>query len=394
MSARPWIHEGIPFHRWLSWRAAWLTIHLTLGMAFWIKVHGRERVPEKGGAMLLSNHTTFFDFLICFYGVYRPVHAIGTEQVFRVPVAGFLLRQLNGIPFSKGKKDRAAVGALADAYKKGAIIGMFPEGFRSWTGETQPVRPGTGRLVKSLGCPVIFCRVSTGFMQHPRWARWPRRVPWVMEYDAPVSFPEDATVDEINAMLEEGIRMDPNDVSIPRGAWGFWLADGLPRFLWGCPGCGTIDKMSVPRSDRNTIVCGACSRRWRVDLKCIMHSETDQAETMSVADAQRRMLEVCPDDAALSCPASVVSEVRRGQFKHEPLATGRATLASDGVEVTDGDRVVWSLPYSEMTAVLLQVGNKLHVRTQGANYQLDTPGQSALMWHHYLGRRATSAASQ
>jgi hypothetical protein len=173
------------------------------------------------------------------------------------------------------------------------------------------------------------------------------------------------------------------------------VAEGLPRFLWGCPSCGTLSSLSVPRTDRDTITCSACSRVWRVDIKCFIHGETEQTETMFVADAQRRMLEVCPDDADLTCAESVVSEVRRGQFKHEALATGQATLGPEGVEVTaSGGDVVWSLPYSEMTAVLLQVGNKLHIRTQAANYQLDTPTQSPLMWHHYLGRRAVVAASQ
>ena len=102
-----WARQGLPFHRWLCWGAAWLITRLTVAPLLRVKVVGKDRIPKTGGAMLLANHSTFWDFLLCFWGIYRPASGIGSEQVFRLPVAGFVLTQLNGIPFSKGVKDRS-----------------------------------------------------------------------------------------------------------------------------------------------------------------------------------------------------------------------------------------------------------------------------------------------
>ena len=104
----PWVREGIPLHRWLIWVFVWVVLRLTLASVLRIKFKGQERIPKSGGAMMLANHTTLWDPLMCFWGVNRPPHGIGSEQVFRIPVVGWVLRQLNSVPYAKGAKDAAA----------------------------------------------------------------------------------------------------------------------------------------------------------------------------------------------------------------------------------------------------------------------------------------------
>ena len=352
-----------------------------------VRVTGLEKVPREGGAMMLANHTTLLDVLVCFWGLCRPSHGIGSEQVFRLPLVGSALTALGGIPFSKGAKDGAAVRALAEAYEKGGLIGMFPEGLRSWTGYPLEIRGGTGRLVKSLGCPVVYCRVHTGFLQHPRWATWPRLVPWHMEFDYQ-EFPPDATVDEINAAIAANLAIDPGAVELPEGSRGVRLAEGLPTYLWACPCCHEMEALSVPASDRDTVACGACSRVWRIDLSTRMVGETLDTPTWTVGEARALLDEAFDAATVIECGQMAVTQVRRGQLKTEPVASGHARLGPEGVEIVERDEVVWTLPYSSMKAVLLQFRNALQIRTQDANYQLDPEGQSTLRWHHFLAQRA------
>jgi hypothetical protein len=56
--------------------------------------------------------------MICFWGAYRPARGIGSEQVFRLPVAGWLIETLGGIPFPKGAKDGEAIRKLVAAYEE------------------------------------------------------------------------------------------------------------------------------------------------------------------------------------------------------------------------------------------------------------------------------------
>lgn len=370
---------------WVFWLWVFYTLKFILMIPLRVRIEGLENVPRTGGAMMLSNHTTFFDVLVCFWGLHRPAHGIGSEQVFRLPLIGTFLQIVGGIPYAKGAKDGAAVRAMAEAYKAGGLIGMFPEGLRSWTGSPLPIRRGTGKLVKSLGCPVIYCRVKTGFLQHPRWATWPRLVPWHMEF-SPAEIPEDATPERINELIAEGIAIDPAEVELPEGSWGFRLAEGLPGFLWACPACFGMESLEVA-SDRNCVQCTECSRRWRVDLRTHLIGETPDTESMTVATAREGLSDHFNVETPIACELLRVSRVERGKMKAESVASGSARLGETAIEVHRGDEVLWSLPYSEMKAVLLQFRNALQIRVEGANYQLDPIGQSTLRWHYFLALR-------
>lgn len=369
------------------WLWAWSLLTVFVMWPLRVRITGLENVPRAGGAMLLPNHTTFFDVLVCFWGLHRPAHGIGSEQVFRLPGVGAFLKAVGGIPYSKGAKDGDAVRALVDCYEKGGIIGMFPEGLRSWTGAPLPIRRGTGRLVKSLGCPLLLCRVHTGFLQHPRWATWPRLVPWHMEYELQ-QVPEDSTPDEINEQIARGLAIDPEAVELPPGSWGFRLADGLPDFLWACPACFGMETLTV-QAGGNHVACSACARRWRVDLRSQLIPETPDTPTFGVALARAALDEAFGAETRIACDEMVVTAVRRGQLKTEPVATGAARMTDVGLEIHDGDTVLWSLPYADMVAVLLQFRNALQIRVDGANYQLVPQGESTLRWHHFLAQHCS-----
>jgi 1-acyl-sn-glycerol-3-phosphate acyltransferase len=69
-------------------------------------VHGLEHVPRLGGAVIASNHTSFWDFFTVGRGPYlgwgRPVRILAKESLFRVPVFGPLMRRAEHIPVHRG----------------------------------------------------------------------------------------------------------------------------------------------------------------------------------------------------------------------------------------------------------------------------------------------------
>jgi len=203
-----------------------------------------------------------------------------------------------------------------------------------------------------------------------------------MEYSRE-EFPPEATAEDINAAIARGIAIDPETIDLPDGSWGFRLAEGLPRFLWACPSCFAHESLNIPK-DRDCVSCSACSRTWRVDLATRMVGETADTGTWTVAAAKQRLVDHFTTVGDVGCERMVVTQVRRGQLRPEPIAEGAARLGPDGLEVLVDDEVVWRLPYADMSAVLLQFRNALQVRTEDANYQLDPEGQSTLRWHHFL----------
>ncbi len=89
----------------------------------------------------------------------------------------------------------------------------------------------------------------------------------------------------------------------------------------------------------------------------------------------------------MGCDHMMVTSIKRGHLRAEPVADGVCRLGPDAIEVLQGEEVVWSLPYTDMKAVLLQFRNALQVRVEGVNFQLDPVGQSTLRWHHHLAMR-------
>lgn len=359
------------------------------------RVTGRENVPRTGGALIVANHTTVMDFMMPSWGAWRPVFGIGSEQVFRMPLAGWMLRQLNGAPVAQGVKDKGAVMHLVDAYHRGQLITQFPEGKRSWTGRPLPITAGSGRLVKSLGCPVIYCRILTGYLQHPRWARWPRIVPWVMSYDPPVSYPPDATTEEINRDIALRLAIDPDEVVAPPGSFGFRMAQGLPAFLWACPACFGVETLEVVPSDKNSVCCRSCGATWRVDVSTRLTLAGKLPTVMTVAAAQERVAAhfgraVDPErwaaeGVAVECPSGTLSRLHRGQSQPERVREGPMRMYADRLEVgtpAEGEMVV--IRFQELKAAILEFRSMLVVRTADTTWVVEPGAESPHKWHHFL----------
>lgn len=57
------------------------------------------------------------------------------EELFRIPVLSYLLPRFGAVPVKRGAGDRAAIRATLKLLEDGEILGIFPEGTRSKTGE-------------------------------------------------------------------------------------------------------------------------------------------------------------------------------------------------------------------------------------------------------------------
>ena len=391
----------LPLHRRIIWRIGWLLVTVMVVILLRVRVTGWRNVPRTGGALIVANHTTAMDFLMPIWGAWRPVFAIGSEQVFKIPVAGFLLRLFNGAPVAQGVKDRGAVLHLVEAYQKGQLISMFPEGKRSWTGRPLPMTPGSGRLVKSLGCPVVYCRITTGYLQRPRWAAWPRFVPWRMSYDPPVTYPADATAEEITRDMSRRLAINPDDIKAPPFSFGFWMAEGLPAFLWACPSCFAVSSLEVLPDNRSAIHCTACHATWDVDVSTRL-TRRDRAEVMTVAAASEKIgghFSRALDQArweheglALTAESAQVFRLHRGQPTPELLTEGTARMYSDRLEVgREGGPGGVVIPLVDIRAAILEFRSQLVIRTADNTY-LVVPGKdSPHMWHHFLMAQVKAA---
>jgi 1-acyl-sn-glycerol-3-phosphate acyltransferase len=120
---------------------------------------GFEHIPKTGPAVLVCNHVSFVDSLVIMAAIRRPIRFVIDHRIHRTPVAAFLFRHSRTIPIATAKENpelkEAAFDEVARALKNGELIGLFPEGGITHTGEIKHFRYGVGRIVSETPVPVI-----------------------------------------------------------------------------------------------------------------------------------------------------------------------------------------------------------------------------------------------
>lgn len=125
-----------------------------------VQVIGIENFPKDSrGVLLCSNHIHNFDPILVGICAPRPVHFMAKAEVFRVPVLGGIVRNLNAFPVKRGMSDREALRKGLSILKEGHVLGLFPEGTRSKTGELGKGLAGAGFFALRTDADVVPCAV-------------------------------------------------------------------------------------------------------------------------------------------------------------------------------------------------------------------------------------------
>ncbi|MEU1303445.1 lysophospholipid acyltransferase family protein [Streptomyces shenzhenensis] len=122
-----------------------------------IDCKGSENIPRSGGAVLVSNHISYLDFV--FNGLAalpqkRLVRFMAKESVFRHKVSGPLMRGMKHIPVDRGQGNAAYAHAL-DSLRSGEIVGVFPEATISQSFTLKSFKSGAARLAQEAGVPLV-----------------------------------------------------------------------------------------------------------------------------------------------------------------------------------------------------------------------------------------------
>lgn len=178
-----------------------------------LRVRGLRHVPVEGGAVLVWNHHSHVDFIMCAYPIYRlmgrSVRFLAAREVFEHRVLGWAPRLANAVPVDRGSSQGRA-GAFTDAVKvlrDGGMVMVAPEGTISTSFELLPFRTGAARMAQMAGVPIIPS-VSWGTQRltttgHKLSFRRARRIPVDIRYAAPIHVGPDDDVVEVTAHLQE-----------------------------------------------------------------------------------------------------------------------------------------------------------------------------------------------
>ncbi len=138
---------------------------------------GREHVPDRGPAIIASNHRSFFDPFIIGTMARRPMYYVAKRELFELhPLLSRLLSALGAFPVDRGRGDRDTIETAKQLLARGELVLIFPEGTRTRPGPLAHPRRGVGRLALETGAPVIpLAIIGTEDIRDGLWLR-PRRV--------------------------------------------------------------------------------------------------------------------------------------------------------------------------------------------------------------------------
>lgn len=209
--------------------------------------------------LLIGNHQNNWDGFIMSIYVNDLISFVISDEQYRNPIIRRLLKYIHAIPTIKAKVDISTIKGILKAKKENRIIGLFPEGNRTWDGRTQPIYYSTAKLIKLLNIPVVTAKFKGGHLAHPRWAKHYRKGKIKLSYDLLFSVEDlgSLSVEQIYQKLVDVLDHDEfayqTQKMLPYR--GKKLAEKLEYFLFACPNCQSLDRME---SSNNKLYCKQC----------------------------------------------------------------------------------------------------------------------------------------
>lgn len=141
-----------------TFRALELLAHLVVkATGTRITYRGEEQIPERGGAVVAINHTSYVDFLPAALAVHRRGRRLRfmiKAEMQQVKPVNFLIKHTRTIPVDRG----AGAGAYAVAVQRlreGELVGVYPEATISRSFELKEFKSGAARMAIEADVPIV-----------------------------------------------------------------------------------------------------------------------------------------------------------------------------------------------------------------------------------------------
>jgi 1-acyl-sn-glycerol-3-phosphate acyltransferase len=165
-------------------------VHLVVAalarLMYRLRARGLQHIPAQGPCVVVCNHVSFIDALVLSaFVVRRPIRFVIDHRMARLPGLGWFFRIAGVIPIAPAHEDpellARAYERIAERLGAGEIVGIFPEGKITRTGDLEPFRAGVEQIVARTPVPVVpvalrglwgsfFSRKDGEAMR-----KWPRR---------------------------------------------------------------------------------------------------------------------------------------------------------------------------------------------------------------------------
>jgi len=234
---------------------------------FNIKANLPKEVKNQNGAyLLLSNHVGYWDPFIISYFLKKKPHFVVSDATLRDPTIRFLLKKFGVISKKKNMKDTKVIREMMEYVQHNEAIALFPEGTRTWTGNTLNIEPATAKLIKIMGIPVITANMKGMYLSNPRWAYKIRKAKVHIDFKLMINSDtiKDSSLTEINSLIEQHLSHNEmeyqqnEEIKIRSNK----RAEYLNHVIFYCPKCRTLKGFGAKNNHLN---CKNCNLKIEVN---------------------------------------------------------------------------------------------------------------------------------
>ena len=218
-------------------------IAATPGVVWWgrLRVTGVDLLPPEGPLLVVGDHDSYWDTVATGIAAMprRQIRALAKSSMWSNRLLGGVLTGMGQIPIERGSGDAGALDRAIEELRKGACIGIYPEGTRS-LGRALRARSGIGYLARAVPDAAIIGVACSGTAAIPRF---PRERPHVrvefFEFDRPAIAPDDSPQQYSTRLLAQLRERAPIEVAGRKRAAA--LAGRIPTWspelaITGTPG--------------------------------------------------------------------------------------------------------------------------------------------------------------
>lgn len=257
-------------------RFSWVLLRYTfckfLKFKFNVSAEYHKDNPEQP-FILLSNHANVTDPF--FIGLAEPIPISYIANMSKASLVKRVFSKLvRTITKKKAEVDAKALREVFVRLKSGENIGLFPEGDRSWDGETAMLFPNTVRLIRKMKIPIRLVRLEGNYLTNPRWAKYKRIGKITIDFDT-ITLNEIKNMSDSELMNKIKSYIYNNDVkneTIQKIKFkGEKTAEGIEFLLWLCPHCKSHDTIY---GEGDNIRCCECGSKWETNANQKITPET------------------------------------------------------------------------------------------------------------------------
>ncbi len=232
----------------------------TPGVVWWgrLDVIGLDLLPLEGPLLVVGDHDSYWDTVATGIAALprRQIRALAKSSLWTNKLLGTVLTGMGQIPIERGSGDSGALDRAIEELRRGACIGIYPEGTRS-LGRALRARGGVGHLAQAVPEATVVGAACNGTVEIPRFPQArPRVRVEFFEFERPAIAPEETPQEYSTRLLAQVRQRAPIEVAGRKRAAA--LVGRVPtwspeRAITGRPGGqGAVEEALAQTAEKHT----------------------------------------------------------------------------------------------------------------------------------------------